>query len=82
MLAVSKVIGPISLTKMHKRKALTRICFGSKDPDFKSLNPSLVNASGTPRSLTYLNKTIGMISVIKEIVVIVALANLDFKALL
>ena len=81
MLIISGAIGLPSLTKMHKKKALTRICSGLKDQGFKSLNPSFFNASKTPRPLTDFKKTIGIIGAIKKAVIIVAFTDLDFQAL-
>ena len=81
MLAVPRAIGPSSLTKWHKRKALIRIHSNAKDQGFKGLDSSFLNALKIPQSLISLKKTIEIIYAIENVIVIKAFADPDLKAL-
>ena len=77
MLTVLRTINPPSKqTNTSKKRLLNKIF-----PSLKNLDSSLFNASKTPKSLTDLKKIIGIISAIKQVVVIVAFIIQGLKAL-
>ena len=78
MLAIFRIFSLSSLTKMHKKKALIKICSDLKNQSLKSLDLSFFNAPKTPRPLTGLKRSIEMINAIEKTIVYVALADSDF----
>ena len=77
MLAVYRAINPLP----RQINALGRRFSIGTFLDLKSLDLSLFNVPKTPKSRTGLRKTIGIISAIEKIVVIVILATQNFQAL-